>query len=482
MSLVRKVAHNTFLQASGKIIGTALGVAAAFFLFRYLGDYKYGQYTTIMVYLQIFGILMDLGLFIVLIKKISQAEEKFLQNKIVNNTFTFRLLTGLILLSIAVIVSWFIPQYSLIIKWGILITAVNFLFISLNQIMTAIFQKHMAMGKVALAEISGKVFLFLSTVSIVYIFQTGLLTVMLTVILGGFVNFLILFISAQKYYKIKLAFDFKIWRELFTESWPIAISISLNMLYFKADTLLLGWLKSQEEVGIYGAPYKILEVIITLPAMFVGLLLPVLSSSYKKQDMPSFRKIFQKSFDALAIMVLPMIAGTLVVAKPLMILMTGTNFTTNLDDLGRILQILIFAVGFIFVGTLTGYLIVVVNKQKAAIKAYAFVAVTALAGYLIFIPKFSYFGAAAVTVYSEAMMMLFGFYYIYSVTKTVPKFNIFSKALLASLIMAAFIYFLPAWNIVISICLGSIVYVGFLYLLKGISKQEALEIISLRKK
>ena len=79
MSLVRKVAHNTFLQASGKIIGTALGVAAAFFLFRYLGDYKYGQYTTIMVYLQIFGILMDLGLFIVLIKKISQAEEKFLQ-------------------------------------------------------------------------------------------------------------------------------------------------------------------------------------------------------------------------------------------------------------------------------------------------------------------------------------------------------------------------------------------------------------------
>ena len=134
MSLTRKIAHNTIIQGGGKIICTVLGVIAAFFLMRYLGDEKYGQYTTIMVYLQVFGILIDLGLFIILIKKLSQAKDKQQEQSFLNNTFTFRLFTGLLFLSIAIIVSWLIPQYSLIIKWGILITAANFLFISLNQL------------------------------------------------------------------------------------------------------------------------------------------------------------------------------------------------------------------------------------------------------------------------------------------------------------------------------------------------------------
>lgn len=480
MSLTRQVARNTIIQAIGKIGGTALGAAAAFFLFRYLGDYHYGEYTTIMVYMQIFGILIDLGLYIVMIKNISQARSREETTKLINNIFTFRLVTGLGLLFIAIVLSWFIPTYSLIIRWGIAIASIDYLFLTLSQIIIAVYQKQLAMTRVAMAEIISKVFLFASTLSVIYIFKTNLLTIVLAVALTALINFSILYLGALKYYRIRLAWDFSVWRNIFSQSWPMALSISLNMIYFKADTLLLGWFKTQTEVGIYGAAYKILEVIITLPAMFVGLVMPTLSSSFAARDMEKFKKVFQRSFDALCLLALPMICGTMMVAKPFMLLLAGDKFTAQKDALGINLQILIWAVGFIFIGTLTGYLIVILNKQKSAIKAYAFVAVTALAGYLLLIPAYSYYGAAAVTVYSEAVMMLFGFYYLYKVTKIRPRFNIFLRAALASLIMAGVIWILPSWNVAIVVAVAMIVYGAAIYLLKGLSKHDILEITRLR--
>ncbi|MFA6028133.1 MAG: flippase [Patescibacteria group bacterium] len=480
MSLTRQVAQNTIIQAIGKIGGTALGAIAAFFLFRYLGDYHYGEYTTIMVYMQIFGILIDLGLFIVMIKNISETRTHEETNKLVNNIFTFRLVTGLGFLITAIIISWFIPSYNLIIRWGIAIASIDYLFLTLSQILMAVYQKHMAMGRVAIAEIISKLFLFGSTLSVIYIFKTSLLTVVMAVALTAVINFSILYLGALKYYRVRLAFDFDVWKKIFGQSWPMALSISLNMLYFKADTLMLGWFKPQTDVGIYGAAYKILEVIITLPAMFVGLVMPVLTRSFANHDMEKFKKVFQRSFDALCLIVLPMIAGTMVVAKPLMLLLAGDKFTVEKDALGICLQILIWAVGFIFIGTLTGYLIVILNKQKAAIKAYGFVAATALIGYFIFIPRYSYYGAAAVTVYSEAVMMLFGFYYLYKVTKIFPQFNIFFRAAFASLIMAFVLWILPSWNVLILIGIGMAVYALSIYFFKGISKQDILEITSLK--
>ena len=72
MSLTRKIAHNTIIQIVGKSISTVIGLIVASMLFRYLGKEGYGNYTTVMVFLQFFGILVDMGLYIILIKKISE--------------------------------------------------------------------------------------------------------------------------------------------------------------------------------------------------------------------------------------------------------------------------------------------------------------------------------------------------------------------------------------------------------------------------
>lgn len=478
MSLVREVAHNTLWQAGGKIIGTLLGFAATIFLLRYLKDDGYGQYTTVMAYLQLFATIADLGLYIILMKKIASLADP---RQVVSNTFTFRLISGIAFLILAILISWLVPQYSLLIKWGILIVSLNFLFITLSQLLTAIFQRFRAMHYVALGEVLSKVFLFFSTLSIIFLFKFGLLAIFWTVALTGLINFLVLFYRAKKFVHFALAFDWSVWQEIFKESWPIALSIALNLIYFKADTFLLTIFRPAEEVGLYGAPYKILEVIITLPAMFVGLILPSLAKDFTEKNWEKFKKVFQRAFDVLVMAAAPLIAGTMILAQPIMILVAGKEFTENPAVLGNILRILIWAVGIIFLGTFSGYMVVTVGKQKPMMFGYLFVALTSLVLYLTLIPRYSYYAAAAVTVYSELLIILFGFYFIWQKTKFFPRLQNFFKTILASILMTALLWLLRGLNIFFLLFLGASFYFFLVYLLRVITPWEIREILKLKK-
>jgi len=172
------------------------------------------------------------------------------------------------------------------------------------------------------------------------------------------------------------------------------------------------------------------------------------------------------------IIALPMIAATVVLANPIMTLVAGEDFASS----GPILAILIFAVGSIFLGTLYGYLVVVINKQKTMIASYIFVAVTALIAYFVLIPKFSYWAAAGITIYSEALIMLLAFYIVTKHTKVYPKMASTFKALIASLIMAIVLYFLISLNVLLLILIGMAVYLFIMFITKGLTKNMVMEI------
>jgi O-antigen/teichoic acid export membrane protein len=475
MSLLRSVARNTALQASGKAIGTALGFVVATVLFRYLKDELYGNYTTAMSYLQLFGIVMDLGLYVVLLKHISSADNA--DGKLQNNIFTFRAVSAIGLLMIAVGSVWFIPAYPLVVKWAVVVLAVNFFCITMNQLFQAIFQQHLAMHWVAISEVTSKIVLFVSTLTVVYLTEANVLAIMGTVVLSGAVQTLLLWIASRRYAKLKLAFDFAIWKRVLSESWPIAIAIALNLIYFKSDTIILSIFHSQQTVGIYGVPYKMLEVLITLPAMVVGLLMPILSQHYQAKDFPAFAQLYQRSINLLWMLGAPMVLGGMVLAQPFMQLLAGDEFTSDPAVLGALFRILILAVGAIYVGTLTGYVVVAVDRQKSIIFAYAFVAVTALAGYLLLIPRYSYFGAAWVTVYSETMMLLISLVVIYRATRALPAFGGLLRISLAAVIMAIGVYLVQAWPLWMSLLIGAMLYVGALLVVKGITPEEIKTIL-----
>jgi len=201
--------------------------------------------------------------------------------------------------------------------------------------------------------------------------------------------------------------------------------------------------------------------LITLPFILSGIALPQITAAFSRGDASEANQIIQRSFDALAIFALPLMIGAQFVAAPLMALVAGQEFALS----GRILRLLIIACGAIYLGAIFSHAVVAVAKQKKLIPAYGFVAVTSLIGYLIFIPRYSYFGAAGVTIYSEAAMSLLTFVIAFYCLKFAPNLKIFLKAFLASLIMGLILYLSPSLNFISALSLAAIVYAVSLGLL-----------------
>jgi len=473
MTVENKIAKNTIVQAIGR--GVAIGVALITLgvMTRYLGTDGYGQYVTILAFLQVFAILADLGLQMTSVQSIS--EEGIDEIKVLSNIFTLRFFSALAALILAPLFVLLFP-YPSSIKIGIVIAALAFFISSFSSVLVGVFQKFLMMGKIAFADVVNKIVILLFTLITVY-FNFGLYGILFALIAGNLAQFLITFYYSQKLIKISWQIDLSLWKKTLIKALPLAATIALNLLYFKGDTVILSIFRSQTEVGLYGAPYRVLEVLINLVYVFLGLLLPLLTLYYTSQNWDRLKKIMQLGYDMLVIISLPLILGTIFLGSALMTFIAGNDFFVS----GQILKILVLATVAIFFAALFGYLIVAANQQKRVVKFYLINAVISLIAYFIFIPKYGFWAAAVITVFSELFILVSAIYIVNKFYKFKPNLTLTKKSFLAALAMSLVLYFVSDFHIAISLSLGALTYVVCLYLLKGFSKEMIMEIVTFKK-
>lgn len=465
MNTAKKIAHNSLIQIVGKIISVATAIGSIAILTRYLGPEQFGWYTTTVAFLQIFGILADFGLVLITSQMLAQHESK--QSLILNNLFTFRLISAFILIGIAPLTVLLFP-YPPIIKQAVALTSLMFFSISLQQIFTGLFQKQLKMQFATVAEIASRLIL-IAGIALVAWFNLGFFSALVAMIIANIAQLVILWIYSTSFHHIKLAFDPTIWREIIIKSYPIALSIIFNMIYLRADILILSFTHSQIDVGLYGAAYKILDVITQLPILFMGLMVPLMTIAWTKHNNKELHVMIEKSLHAFIVVGTPIIIGGMILAKPIMRLIAGDQFT----QAGMIAQILFLALIGGFLGALFGHIIVAINKQKQAIKIYATVALVGIIGYILIIPIYGTIGAAWITVLTEltAGTLLFLFTKIHIPLK-ISWIKVLMKTLLACLTMLLPIIFLPQLHIIVQILLAMIIYAITTWYLRTIPHDE----------
>lgn len=468
MSLSRKIFYNTVIQSVGKAGSVALGLVTIGLLTRFLQETGFGQYSTILAFLGVFVVFADLGLYLIVTREISKNETDHC--KIISNALGLRLFTAALVLIAGALIALIFP-YDPIVKQAMFIGIGAFLFVSLNQVLIGIFQKHLVQYWVISSELVGRAInLFL-----VYLFiqrSLGLPYFILALLLGNGINFFLTFIFARRYEKFTIQFDFTYWKKILKSSWPLAFAVILNLLYFKTDTIILSAFDTQEAVGVYSLPYKILEVLLAFPAMFVGLVMPLLSrTAFGAWD--EFKKIMQRSFDALLLLAIPVIITTWFFAQEIIDLIKGPE--QSYIDSPALLQILIIATGIIFLGTLFGYAVVAVDQQKPMIWGYLAGAIIGLILYFSLIPRFSYFGAAIGTLITEAVVASVAYFLVKKTSGQGISLKIFVKAVPALLVLILFFKFISLPWIVEAI-VGLIIYGILLLLFRAIPVQFIKEI------
>ena len=122
-----------------------------------------------------------------------------------NSFFSLRLLSATVILASSVLIIFFLP-YTLVVKQTSLLFAFGFLFASIVQLLTTLFQKRMTMNIVAMAEAVGRV----AMVVVIYILLNT--NVQLPWLAGASViasglGMVWLFVAANKQLKISLTFN-----------------------------------------------------------------------------------------------------------------------------------------------------------------------------------------------------------------------------------------------------------------------------------
>jgi O-antigen/teichoic acid export membrane protein len=473
MSLNRKITQNTIIHLSGKMISLILGLIAVAVMTRYLGVEGFGYYVTVIAFLQFFGILVDFGLTLTTVQMISEPGRDL--TKTMNSIMSFRVITAGLFLALAPIVIWLFP-YNIFIKLGVLITVGSFFCITLIQTLTGVFQKKLKMMQVTVAEVVGRVILVGGVIVAAYL-GASIYWVFGVITFGSVLNLIIVWFYSKKHVSWKWEVDFSLWKEVFSRTWPIALSISFNLIYLKMDTIILSLTRSPAEVGLYGATYRVVDILTMLPAVFMGIVLPVMTRYYVEKNKEAFQGMMQKAFDALIIFAVPIVVGTMVIARPVMSFVAGQDFVVS----GDILKVLILASGAIFVTTLTGYTVVAINKQKKMMWGYLVAAVLTMIGYLYFIPRYGYWGAAWMTVFSEILIMIWTGILVYKVIKFFPRLITFFKTLVPAGVMTAVLYYIRDMHALVLVAVGVVVYFGLLYLFGGIKRESLNELIRLKR-
>lgn len=469
MSFTRKVAYNTFIQILGKGLGTVLGLVTLSLMTHYLSAEGFGYYSTIITYLTLFGVMIEFGFQITTLQLFS--EKRYDIERLIGNILSLRVLSAFVAFSLAPILIWFFP-YPDEIKWGVVVTLGSFVCITLNQIFIAVLQIHLRMDWASVAEVVGRAVLLGTTALGIY-YDCGFLYIMFAIVLGSVINLFINVYAAKRFVRFRFIVDFVIWKDIFSRSWPVGLSIFFNLLYLKADILILSLLRTQSEVGIYGAAYRFLDVLTTIPAMFMGLVLPILRMAWVSNDMEKFKRVFQKSFDFMIILVVPVIVGTIATADKIIHVIAPNEFFPAI----LVLRILAVALGAIFIGGgLYGYTIISLNKQRSMMFGYGITAIISLILYFIFIPRYSYYGAAGVTIFSEYLISFLIFIVVTRTVKFLPKIGILIKAIVASFIMYYVIHLFPNLHLFFIILLAMFVYGSSLILLRGVTKETLREV------
>ncbi len=399
---------NTASQIIVRFITLAFTLISIKLLANYLGPDGVGSYNTITTYINFFIVIADLGLFAVTVREISKKPTD--EKKIISNVFTVRLVTALIASLVAILIAS-LTSYSSDIKLGVAIASGFLFFNLLGSVYDMIMQHRLKMQYSALAEFLSKL-LAIVALYVIILNRGNFLAIMSTVAISGLGIFIFKWYFGRRFLKFKPELDRKISFWILNISWPLGLVFIINNLYFKLDTLMLFVIKGAAAVGIYSVAYKVLEVTAFVGSYFASALKPGISQNIA-ENKPVVADIMRKSINVMVFISLPLTIVSIAFAKEIILFLSTPAFLSG----SNAMIYLSLTLPLIYLDTLLIEILIANDERKLLIRIAAFILLFNFLANLIFIPIFSFMGAAFTTLMSEFILLLINLHYTQKITR-----------------------------------------------------------------
>jgi O-antigen/teichoic acid export membrane protein len=189
------------------------------------------------------------------------------------------------------------------------------------------------------------------------------------------------------------------WWSLMRAAAAIGLAGVFAVVLFRVDMTMLAIFESAEVVGHYGAAYRLLEATLFISWSVSSAVYPVFSRLTPVSD-PPVGFVFERGIKLGIALTLPLAAGALVLADPVVRTLYGSEYDESVDAL----RLLTPAIALYPVLYVTGSLLVSQNRQRVMLYVYALVAAENILANLVLIPWLSLEGAALGTSISTALV------------------------------------------------------------------------------
>jgi len=183
-------------------------------------------------------------------------------------------------------------------------------------------------------------------------------------------------------------------------SLPLFLMAVTSLVHFKVDTLMLGFMRSYQEVAIYEAGAKLLEASRFLVRPLTLIFYPVCAEMAGRAEWTGLRPLVRKIALAAVGLAVTLAAGVIVLAPWIVPAVFGSGF----DDSVPVLRILSLSVPFLFLASIGSFLAMVLEVEGRAIGILSLGVAANVGLNAVLIPKFGGVGAAWTTVCSEAIV------------------------------------------------------------------------------
>lgn len=401
--------QNTFYQILTKAVTAFLGFLVTIIIARSFGVEGFGDFTKIIAYIGLFFLFIDFGLTAVFLK---EKESDF------KKLFYSRLLISFGIFVVANLIAVFLPYnaslgigFSQFIRLGIFIYSFSLFAQATINSASAVFQRNLNYKPYFLSISLGSIINFI-TVTVFSLLGFSIIYIILAFVFSTFVSgVLALYLVREKILPISV--DFAYTRNMLIKSFPIGLMLIFNLVYFRADMLILSFLKPTADVGIYGIAYKFFDFLIALPLFLSNSLYPFLIINKEK---PSKFFSLTKSY------FLIFLVSSIIIIFPFWFL--SPLFTLIKSDFSLAIfpfRILILSLPFFFLTSFLQWILISLEKQKFLAIVYFFSTVLNLTLNVIFIPKWSYLASATITGVCEGIVFLLLAYKMYSVKISLEK-------------------------------------------------------------
>src|SRR6266446_680136 len=267
---------------------------------------------------------------------------------------------------------------------------------------------------------------------------------------------LLIWLPARREYRIPWpVISPEIWRSFLPICLIMGLASMMSMIYDQIDTVMLRYMRSETEVGLYVASYRMMLIAMSFTPILGQVFFPLLSET-TGQDHENEQRYLGWLGQASLGLALPIATGGFILATPLTRFVLGTQYTGT-ATLFRWLMLTIIA------GPLASYfgsqLIPMARERKYLVAVVAGALVNVILN-LFLIPRYGAIAAAFTTAISQAAVAFMNYYFV----RDLPRPSLLGAlgfSVIASVVMAAGLLlarFFLTLHVVVLVILGALVY------------------------